>query len=227
MSGRLVVIDPSIAWPEDEGTAILLRGWTGDAVVLQPALRPGDGPAPGTGYDVAGVVVMGSRASALDDRPWLRELSAWLDPILNGSVPRPVFGICFGHQLIAQRAGGVVGPIGPAGAEEMGMRETCFDRCRLAPELCRMRVVASHGEAVHTLPAGYRVVASRERVPIDAFEHEHLPIFGVQFHPEARASFLAARGLDPTGVDEAAAADCDRLIAAFQRLATDETTRTL
>lgn len=219
MSGRLVVIDPSIAWPEDEGTAILLHGWPGDSLVLQPALRPGDGPAPGTGYDFAGVVIMGSRASVLDDRPWLRELGAWLDPILDGSVPRPVFGICFGHQLIAQRAGGIIGPVDPCGAHEMGVRETRFDRCRLVPEPCRMRVVASHGEAAHTLPAGYRIVASRERVPIDAFEHERLPIFGVQFHPEARASFLAARGLDPAAVDATGAAECDRLIAAFHRLA--------
>lgn len=215
---RLCVIDPSIAWPEDEGAATILRGWDGDAVVLQPALRPGDGPGPGTGYDVDGIVIMGSRASVFDDHPWLSALGAWLDPILDGSIPRPVFGICFGHQLIAHRAGGIVGPLGPEGIEERGMRESHFDRCRLWPELRTLHVAVSHGETVHRLPAGYRAVASRERVPIDAIEHERRPIFGVQFHPEARASFLTARGLDAAAMDERAAAACDRLIAAFHQV---------
>jgi GMP synthase (glutamine-hydrolysing) len=213
---RLLVVDPSVAYPEDDGVATVLRGWPGEAAVLQPALRPGDGPAPGSSYEVAGVVVLGSRASVHDDVPWLRGLGAWLDPILAGAVRVPLFGICFGHQLVAHRAGGVVGPL--AGGRELGLRETLLQGGRLLPGRRSLRVVASHAEEVKRLPFGYRAVASRERVPVDGLEHDRLPIFGFQFHPEARGSFLAARGLDPAAIG-AAAEDGDRLIAAFHRLA--------
>lgn len=213
---RLLVVDPSVAYPEDEGIATVLRGWPGESVIAQPGLRPGDGPASSTPYDVDGIVVMGSRASVHDDVPWLRDLGAWLDPILSGTVRIPLLGICFGHQLIAQRAGGIVGELAN-GAHELGVKESRFDGSRLVPGRTSLLVVASHGEEVKTVPDGYRVVAVRDRVPVDGIEHERLPIFGVQFHPEARESFLEARALDASAL-ATAGADGDRLIAAFQRV---------
>jgi GMP synthase-like glutamine amidotransferase len=80
-------------------------------------------------------------------------------------------------------------------------------------------VVASHGELIEILPAGFRAVARREHVAADALEHEHLPIFSVQFHPEARADFLAVRGIPPCVHDATAFEDQARLLARFRELA--------
>ncbi len=187
--------------------------------MLRPALRPRDGPEPGFGYDVAGIVVLGSRASVYEDLPWLRNLGAWLEPVLEGREQVPLLGICFGHQLIAERAGGEVGFVRPDRSVELGIRETLLDGCRLVPGRRLLHVVASHNEEVKTVPPGYRAVARRDRVDVDGLEHETLPIFGFQFHPEARAEFLRARGVDVSRTEAAMIADADRLLDAFRRLA--------
>ena len=215
---RLLVIDPSIVWPEEEGAREAICDFSGDVVRLYPALRPGDGPGPGDGYDADGVVVLGSRASVHDEYPWLGALGDWLDPILRGDESVPVLGICFGHQLIAHRAGGLVGYLHPDRRQELGVRETTFEGSRLAPGTFRMKVVVSHGECVERVPAGFRAVARRDGVPIDALEHEQLPVFSVQFHPEARAEFLTRRGADPSPLDDRAVADNVRFLASFRKL---------
>jgi len=216
---QLLVIDPSVAWPEDEGAAEVARGWPGEVRLLRPALRPDDGPRPGDGYDAAGVVLLGSRASALDDLSWLHDLGDWLSPILRGEAPVPLLGICFGHQLVAKLAGGTIGFVHEDRHVELGVRESTFDGSRLLPGHRSLRVVASHREEVKDLPPGYRIVASRKGVIADALEHERLPVFTVQFHPEAREEFLRKRGADPSLLDAGAVEENARLLATFHRLA--------
>ncbi len=216
---RLLLIDPSVQYPEEECVETLVRAWPGEGVVLRPALRPGDGPGPGFGYDAEGVAILGSRASVEDDLVWLRGLEAWIDPILDGSRPMPLLGICFGHQLVAKRAGGAVGLVHEDGAPILGVVETSLEDSRLAPGASRMRVVASHREHVTRPAPGYRVVARRAHVPADGLEHQRLPIFTFQFHPEARAGFLETRGLDPLRLTEEMIDRWDRLILAFHRVA--------
>jgi len=215
---RLLVIDPSIVYPETEGTATIVAGWGGEADVRMPSLRPGDGPGPGFGYDYDGVVLMGSRASVEDDHSWLRELAEWLDPLLDGRRALPLFGICFGHQLIAHRAGGSVGHVRPDRKILLGEETSVLEGGRLIPGRTELRVVSSHCEEVKALPAGYRVTARRAGILVDGLEHERLPVFGFQFHPEARGDFLGSRGATPACVCAAAAADGDRLMRAFFEL---------
>lgn len=216
---RLIVVDPSIVWPEDEGVREVVGDWPGEHVVLRPALRPGDGPTPAFGYDVDAVVVMGSRASVNEASPWLDDLAAWLVPLLDGTRPRPLLGICFGHQLMARCAGGHVARIHADGSEERGVTQTLFEPCHLAPEGGPVNVIASHGEAVDVVPSRFRVVARRDRVTADALEHEDLPAFSVQFHPEAREEFLAARSIPPGPHDAAAFADQRLLLERFRAIA--------
>ena len=51
-------------------------------------------------------------------------------------------------------------------------------------------VAAGHAERVARVPNGYVVTAWRPESPVDALEHARLPVFSVQFHPEAREGFL-------------------------------------
>lgn len=215
---RMLVIDPSIVWPEDAGVAEIRGDFSGEVRVLRPALR-GDGPGPGDGYDFDAVVLMGSRASVHDDLPWLADLGRWLDPLLDGSVVRPLLGICFGHQLVAHRAGAEVRRVNADGSEERGVQLTRFAPCRLVPEGGSLRVVTSHGEEVAGAPEGFRGVAARERVGVDALEHDRLPVFTVQFHPEAREEFLRRRGLGPHPEEARAFEDQSRILKRFRTLA--------
>ena len=213
---RLWVIDPSMARAEDQGVEQILQDWPGESRVLRPALSEGDGPTPADAYDADGVVLIGSRASVQDDHPWLSPLADWLRPMVDGEVELPLLGICFGHQLMAHLAGGAVGFVRPDRSKLLGIEESTLKGGRLIPEETRLRVVVSHHEEVKRPPRGYRVVASRRESPIDGLEHERLPVFTFQFHPEARDQFLAAAGLDPAGADERLAEDSQRLLGAFR-----------
>lgn len=223
---RLLVIDPAVETPEECGEAEVSRDWPGPVTVLRPALEPERGPGPDTPCEADAVVVMGSAASVHDApeyRPWLAPLAAWVERLLAPAGPRvPLLGICFGHQLVAHRAGGVVGFRVDAGAAPLrALVPSCLSGCRLLPGEQPLTVVASHREVVTVPPPGWEVVGRRPDGTLDALQHPVLPFFAVQFHPEARGEFLDRRGIAADGPAaawaEAAFADGARVLAAFRR----------
>jgi GMP synthase-like glutamine amidotransferase len=225
---RLLIVDPAIEAPEEHGEHEVARGWPGPVTVLRPALEPERGPGPGAPCDADAVVIMGSAASVHDPaqiRPWLAPLASWVDRLLaRDGPPLPLLGICFGHQLVAQRAGGTVGlRIDAAAPPLRAIVRTRLSGCRLLPGDQPLTVVASHREVVSEPPAGWEVVGRRPDGTLDALQHPQRPFFAVQFHPEAGAVFLARRGIASEGPAapraEAAFADGARLLEAFRRQA--------
>ena len=104
--------------------------------------------------------------------------------LLDGSVP--VFGICYGEQLLAEQLGGKVvashgGEFGRAFIEVTG---TCglFDGVWRTGE--RHQVWMSHGDLITDLPPGFRAVAVSDGAPFAAVADEARRHYGVQFHPE-------------------------------------------
>jgi GMP synthase (glutamine-hydrolysing) len=186
--------------------------------------------APLPGPDAfAGVVVTGSSAMVSHREPWSERTAAWLaDAVLAGT---PVLGICYGHQLLGHGLGGRVGP-NPRGREIGTVEVTLSDAARGDPlfgELPeRVRVQATHVEAVLELPAGARLLASSDGDPHQAFAVGDRA-WGVQFHPEfdadvvrgylaARRELLLAEGLDPE-VLRRAASDSPHGAALLRRFA--------
>jgi GMP synthase-like glutamine amidotransferase len=215
---RLIVVDPSVRRPEDQGFEEVRRGWKGDVRLLRPALRPGDGPAPGAGYDADAVVVMGSAASVHDDLPWLGPFLAWAAPIVRGEVDVPLLGICFGHQVVGHLAGGSVRHLDPERGKRVGVETTRVSGSRLLPGDHELRVVVSHCEIVSELPSGFRETATRLPGSVEVLEHETRPVFGVQFHPEARDEFARAAGIAPDLVDARVRDDGRKILDAFREL---------
>lgn len=214
---RLWLIDPSVKNPEIEGAAFILERWEGEARILRPALREDDGPAPGDGYEADGYVLLGSAASVHDALPWIEPLRAWLRPLLDGTVRKPLLGVCFGHQLIAHTAGGAVGFLAEDRSKRLGVETSLLEHGRLLPGRNSLRVVVSHREEVQELPAGYRVTAQRPGVAVDGLEHEEFPVFTFQFHPEARPDFARRVGVPLEDLDTRVLEDSRRLIGAFHR----------
>ena len=95
----------------------------------------------------------------------------------------PVFGICYGAQLIAFTLGGKVEH---AETSEYGKREFTFVKDSPISEgvpatsVCWM----SHTDLVTGLPEGFERLASTNTCPFTAFGNAALKIYGVQFHPE-------------------------------------------
>src|SRR6188472_1314336 len=95
----------------------------------------------------------------------------------------PVFGMCYGFQLMAQGLGGAVSP---TGAREYGRTPVKVDRsgvllADLPPD---HSVWMSHGDSVIAAPPGFDVLASTRVTPVAAFEDTDRRLAGVQWHPE-------------------------------------------
>jgi GMP synthase (glutamine-hydrolysing) len=102
--------------------------------------------------------------------------------VLEAGVP--VLGICYGHQLIADLAGGTVensgrGEFGRTELSLAGEGGTLLGG--LPPSL---RVWMSHRDAVIEAPPGFVTLASTSGAPVAAMENLQRGWFGVQFHPE-------------------------------------------
>ena len=95
----------------------------------------------------------------------------------------PVLGLCYGHQLVAQMAGGKVEP---AKHREYGIATAIIDNPAgvLKGLGKKERIWMSHGDTVFALPKNYQVLAHSDNTPIAAFRNKEKKIYGLQWHPE-------------------------------------------
>lgn len=75
-----------------------------DVELLDIAVHEGEAPA--SLGDADAWIVTGSPASVYDDLPWIRDAEQIVRDLV--AAERPLVGICFGHQLVAQALGGRV-----------------------------------------------------------------------------------------------------------------------
>lgn len=106
----------------------------------------------------------------------------------------PVFGICYGFQVMAQQLGGDVSNTGlrEYGATEVAVNGGVLFDGQPAEQTCWM----SHGDRVETAPPGFDVTASTSVTPVAAFENRESRMFGVQWHPEVLHSEYGQRVLE-------------------------------
>jgi GMP synthase (glutamine-hydrolysing) len=99
------------------------------------------------------------------------------------SLKRPLLGLCYGHQLMAQQLGGKVarGRVREYGVAELGIKEK---RGLFEGLSARERVWMSHGDRVSRLPKGFVVTASTADCKTAAVADFSRNYFGLQFHPE-------------------------------------------
>ena len=95
----------------------------------------------------------------------------------------PVFGMCYGFQLMAR---GLGGEVSHTGAREYGRTPVAVSAPgTLLAELPATHTVwMSHGDSVTAAPAGFDVLASTDVTPVAAFEDLDRRLAGVQWHPE-------------------------------------------
>jgi len=100
----------------------------------------------------------------------------------------PVFGMCYGFQLMAVTLGGTVDN---NGAREYGRTDLAVSKpgsTLFAGTPEQQQVWMSHGDACSAAPEGFTVTASTGQVPVAAFECDERKLYGVQHHPEVMHS---------------------------------------
>jgi anthranilate synthase component 2 len=101
----------------------------------------------------------------------------------------PIFGVCLGHQSIGQAFGGKIirGEVPMHGkvSEVMHHGQMMFDGIPSPFQATRYHSLIIDPA---NLPACLTVTAETADGTIMAVQHQELPIFGVQFHPESIAS---------------------------------------
>jgi GMP synthase (glutamine-hydrolysing) len=106
-----------------------------------------------------------------------------LDPAIF-ELGIPMFGICYGAQLIAHQMGGTVGrnDRGEYGRTTMARTGDGGRLLNFCPD--QWTVWMSHFDAITEVPAGFIAVGSSPNAPIAALESPERRIYGVQHHPE-------------------------------------------
>jgi GMP synthase (glutamine-hydrolysing) len=107
----------------------------------------------------------------------------------------PVFGICYGFQLMAKALGGTVAK---TGLREYGRTSASIadGGATLAGSPTEQTVWMSHGDSVHEAPEGFSVLATTEGAPVAAVENTARRMAGVQWHPEVKHSPLGQATLE-------------------------------
>lgn len=189
--------------------------------------RPGTEPMSFTldGYDVVnkmeyppddveydGLLISGSPSSAYEDIEWINRLVAYVKRIIEERPKMKIFGICFGHQIIARALGGSctpndgkwevavttlqLTPLGKVifGSEELDIQQMHRDHVPTLPPNCYLL-----GSTTACLNQGFIVFDQSSAPSIESIESGSPPvplssihIFTIQGHPEFTPGIMHA-----------------------------------
>jgi GMP synthase (glutamine-hydrolysing) len=142
--------------------------------------------------EVAGALITGSAAMVTERAAWSERTAGWIRHAMDAELP--LFGVCYGHQLMAHALGGRVDYL-PGGREIGTMPIQVAAEARHDPVAAALpasfRAHTTHEQSVLEIPKGAKVLAGSARDP------HHLLRYGanavsVQFHPEFNADVMRA-----------------------------------
>lgn len=166
-----------------------------------------DEPLPEPGKHRA-VIITGSWSMVTDLLPWSEATAQWIRNAMALRVA--LFGVCYGHQLIAHALGGTVG-FHPAGREIGCLDVERLPAAELEPLLVgapqKFKAYLTHLQTIIDLPPGAEVLAHSAHDPHQVVRYGPT-VISTQFHPEftpaigkaiinARTDVLRSEGVDP------------------------------
>lgn len=184
--------------------------WFRDAMRLQPSqmrvVRVDADEALPAPAEIAGAVITGSAAMVTERADWSERTAGWIRNAMDAGTP--LFGVCYGHQLMAHALGGTVGwlPAGrEIGTEAIIRGDVHGDGLESLPHAFPAHT--THRQSVLEPPPGAEILARSQRDPHQLLRYAPNALSS-QFHPEftpdfmrayieARAETLREEGLDP------------------------------
>ena len=156
----------------------LIARRTREASVYCEILTPDAKPEDLKKHRLKGIILSGGPASVhVEGAPTL-------DPAIY-DTGIAVLGICYGAQLIALQLGGNVSHTGRGEYGRTALSVAAGTGSALFGDLpLEQDVWMSHFDSIGDVPAGFRVTAATDEIPVAALEDRERRIYGVQFHPE-------------------------------------------
>ena len=151
----------------------------------------GDYPAPDA-FDA--LLITGSPAGAYDPLPWI----APLKDFLRANAAKPMVGICFGHQIMAEAFGGTVEKSDKGWGIGL-QRYAVLEREPWMDAASEFAIPASHQDQVVVQPPQTRVVAASAFTPFAALAWAGQPSISFQGHPEFAPAYAEALLLNRRG----------------------------
>jgi len=134
--------------------------------------------------NLKGVILSGSPFSVNDPKAPKPDIAAIAQQV-------PVLAVCYGAQLLAQQGGGEVGQSTHREYGRAHLRDIT-DETLFATVTDGSQVWMSHSDTIKQLPAGFKLIARTDSIPVAAFKtHEAYakhPVYAIQFHPEVTHS---------------------------------------
>ena len=125
------------------------------------------------------LIVSGSERGVHDGAPWHDDVSKTLHE--SRKLGKPIFGICFGHQIMASTFGGEVRRSN--GGEFIGIKKF------VQTDGHTFNRFVWHRDQVTRPPKCATVVASSDYCPFASLEYD-FPAFSVQYHPEFEKKYF-------------------------------------
>lgn len=148
-----------------------------------------DGVFPDSIDDADAWLITGSRFGAYEDHDWIPPLEALIREVY--AAGKPMVGICFGHQIIAQALGGKVEKF--SGGWSVGRVEYQLDETIFGSEAAlgndASALMAFHQDQVTELPDNARNVGSSSFCKNAALVYDNR-ILSIQPHPEFDRAFI-------------------------------------
>lgn len=138
-----------------------------------------------------GFVIPGSRFNVTDDLPWIPPLVEIIRAAYNQG--KALFGMCFGHQIIAHALGGKIQQMPPFNftVDDIALQSAAQRALGLPTDKGTLRLYKAHGFQVTVPPPGAQVVASSARTAVEMYTLGNRA-FGCQGHPEFTRSVMDA-----------------------------------
>jgi GMP synthase-like glutamine amidotransferase len=128
-------------------------------------------------------LIPGSRHGVYDDLPWIEPLKDFIRAAAR--LKRPLAGVCFGHQIIAEALGGKVEKASVGFRVGLERYETTLDAAG------SVTMPAFHQDQIVVPPPHAEVVAHSAACAFAALRYKDAPVFSVQFHPEFSRAYLS------------------------------------
>lgn len=110
---------------------------------------------------------------------------------------KPLLGVCLGHQAIAEVFGGKLALAKQVMHGKTSIADTLVTSDLLAEVPNEYEIMRYHSIVISEMPEGFEVVSkTTDDQEIMMIQHQSLPIYGMQFHPESIGTLNGLRMIE-------------------------------